>query len=165
MVEFAVLWLKNPAGAKRHVTFSCNGIHIQWIHSNSYINHSKPICMYFSPNIQHSETPLPAKPYLQGTRPLRSQLLQRTLINTNSYSRNLHSTHMCTHAHTGTIHARFARRTNEVLREVHSRYCTSTVSENVVTRQHNLISCDLPSANKQVRRDDKKHQSGLFATL
>jgi hypothetical protein len=35
---------------------------------------------------------------------------QKTIVNTNFYSQNSHSTHMYTHTHRGTIHTRFARR-------------------------------------------------------
>jgi hypothetical protein len=67
MVEFAVLGLQSPAGANRPDTFSCNGMHIQV---------GTVIALHINP----PHLILPAKPYLQGTRPFG-----RSYYNVHSY--------------------------------------------------------------------------------
>jgi hypothetical protein len=70
MVEFAVLWLQNPAGAQRPDAFLCDGIHIQLDTVNS-IQVKPPPSPLFPPLRQ---------PYLQGTRPFG-----RSYYNVHSY--------------------------------------------------------------------------------
>jgi hypothetical protein len=73
MVEFAVLGLQNPAGAKRPVTFSLFG-RVRNLHANfSTGNSTKSFQRHESSEVIHPPPspliPLPTKPYLQGTRP------------------------------------------------------------------------------------------------